>query len=271
MMEILGYEFIQNALIASVLISICSGIIGSLCVANKTVFLAGGIAHGVYGGIGVAVFFGFSMIVGASFFALLLALVLAYLLLHARERIDAIIGVMWAVGMALGILLIDLTPGYSSDFMSYLFGSIMAIPSEDLWLALIYDIALVSFVVSFYREILGFSYDADFARLRGVNTSLISSLILLFMALGVVISMRAVGLILIIALLSIPAYMAERLSSSLAPMMVLSAIFSWIFIIAGLALSYIFDLTSGAVIIMVAAFSFLTLLIVQKSIKRSRK
>lgn len=261
--ELLGYEFIQNALWASILISVCSGIIGSLCVANKTVFLAGGLAHGAYGGIGIAVFFGFSVMLGASLFVLLLALLLAYLLLHAKERIDAIIGVIWAVGMALGIIFIDLTPGYSADFMSYLFGSIMAISKEDLYIALGYDLLLVGFIVLFYRAILGFSYDADFARLKGINTPWLSSLILLFMALGVVISMRAVGLILVIALLSIPAYMAERLSSSLYQMMVIASLLSWFFIVAGLVLSYLYDLTSGAVIIVVAAFSFSLLLLGQ--------
>ncbi|MGP1580333.1 MAG: metal ABC transporter permease [Wolinella sp.] len=271
MMELLEYEFIRNALFASLLISICSGIIGTLCVVNKSVFLAGGLAHGAYGGIGIALFFGFSITLGASIFTLFLALILSYLLLHAKERIDAIIGVIWAVGMALGIILIDLTPGYNADFMSYLFGSIMAISKEDLYIATLYDIALLLFVALFYRAILGFSYDADFARLKSINTELLSLLILLFIALGVVISMRAVGLILIIALLSIPAYMAERLSRSLFEMMCLASLLSWIFIIIGLALSYFYDLTSGAVIIMVAAFAFILLLVGQTLYKRVKR
>lgn len=263
-MELLEYEFIRNALVATILIAIASGVIGSLCVANRTVFLAGGLAHGAYGGIGIAVFFGFPLMLGASLFTLLLALLLGYLLLNAKERIDALIGVIWAVGMALGVILIDLAPGYGVDFMSYLFGSITAISKEDLYLAAIFDALLIGFLVFWYREILGFSYDVDFARLKGVRVNLLSSILLVFIAMGVVISMRAVGLILVIALLSIPAYMAERLSSSLHQMMILATLLAWLFMLVGLVISYLYDLSSGAVIIMVAALSFLCLWLWQK-------
>ena len=124
MLEALSYEFIQNALIAGVLVSIASGIIGSLIVVNRMVFLAGGIAHTAYGGIGLAVFFGFPIFLGASLFAVLASLIIAFITLHHRNRMDTFIGLMWAVGMALGVVLIDLTPGYNVDLMGYLFGSI---------------------------------------------------------------------------------------------------------------------------------------------------
>ena len=132
MLDALNYEFIQNAIIAGILVSFASGIIGSLIVVNRMVFLAGGIAHTSYGGIGVAVYFGLPIFLGASLFAVAAALLMSYIVLHEKNRIDTFIGLIWAVGMAIGILLIDLTPGYNVDLMSYLFGSILAVSTDDL-------------------------------------------------------------------------------------------------------------------------------------------
>ncbi|MFP4487382.1 MAG: metal ABC transporter permease, partial [Campylobacterales bacterium] len=117
------YEFIQNALVAGILVSITTGIIGSLIVTNRIVFLAGGIAHTAYGGIGLAIYFGFSVFLGATLFAIASALLLAYLTYENKDRSDTIIGLIWAFGMALGVILVDMTPGYNVDLMSYLFGS----------------------------------------------------------------------------------------------------------------------------------------------------
>ena len=133
MFEALSFPFIQNALLAGVLVSLASGIIGSLIVVNRMVFLAGGIAHTAYGGIGMAVFFGIPIFLGASVFAVASALIISIITLKHRERMDTFIGLMWAIGMALGVVLIDLTPGYNADFMSYLFGSILAVSQYDLY------------------------------------------------------------------------------------------------------------------------------------------
>ena len=127
MLDILGYEFIQNAIIAGLLVSFASGIIGSLIVVNRMVFLAGGIAHTSYGGIGLAVYFGLPIFLGASIFAVLQHYLMAMITLNQRDKIDTFIGLIWAVGMAIGIIFVDLTPGYNVDLMSYLFGSILAV------------------------------------------------------------------------------------------------------------------------------------------------
>ena len=126
MLDILAYEFMQNAVLAGLLVSFASGIIGSLIVVNRMVFLAGGIAHTSYGGIGLAIYFGLPIFLGASLFAVAAALLMAFITLNQRKRIDTFIGLIWAVGMAIGIILVDLTPGYNVDLMSYLFGSILA-------------------------------------------------------------------------------------------------------------------------------------------------
>jgi len=181
------------------------------------------------------------------------ALLIAYLTLHDRHRIDTFIGLIWAVGMAIGIILIDLTPGYNVDLMSYLFGSILAVSSGDIWFMAVLLVVILGVVTFWYRDILAVSYDSEYASLRGVNVRFFYSLILVLSALTVVIAIKVVGLILVIAMLTIPVYIAERLSRSLWGMMMLSGVIAMLFTLGGLWLSYNYDLTSGASIIMVSA------------------
>lgn len=253
MMEALAFEFMQHALLAGILVSFASGIIGSLIVVNRMVFLAGGIAHTSYGGIGMAVYFGFPIFLGASLFAVGSALLIAMLTLKKRHRMDTFIGLIWAVGMAIGVILVDLTEGYNVDLMSYLFGSILAVSSQDLYFmgALL---VLILFVITFwYRDILAVSYDSEYAGLRQVNVKFFYTLILVLSALTVVIAIKVVGLILVIAMLTIPVYIAEKLSSSLFSMMFLSGAVSTLFTLIGLWFSYTYNLTSGASIIIISA------------------
>ncbi|CAA6818201.1 MAG: Zinc ABC transporter, inner membrane permease protein ZnuB [uncultured Sulfurovum sp.] len=266
MIEALSYDFIQNALIAGLLVSMAAGIIGSLIVVNRMVFLAGGIAHTAYGGIGVAVYFSLPIFLGASVFAVLAALIIATITLKHRERMDTFIGLMWAVGMAVGVVLIDITPGYQADFMSYLFGSILAVSQSDLWFMSIL-LAVIVFIMTFwYRDILAVSYDSEYANLRGINVPFFYTLILILSALTVVVAIKVVGLILVIALLTIPVYIAEKLSHSLFSMMLLSGLFSSIFTMFGLWFSYEYDVASGASIILISATSLFLFLGARKLI-----
>ena len=264
MLEALSYDFVQNALIAGLLVSMAAGIIGSLIVVNRMVFLAGGIAHTAYGGIGVAVYFSLPIFIGASVFAVLAAILIASITLKHRERMDTFIGLMWAVGMAIGVVLIDITPGYQADFMSYLFGSILAVSEYDLWFMGGLLAVIVVIMTFWYRDILAVSYDSEYANLRGINVRFFYTLILILSALTVVVAIKVVGLILVIALLTIPVYIAERLSNSLFTMMLLSGIFSSIFTITGLGFSYEYDISSGASIILVSATSLFLFLGISK-------
>lgn len=261
MLEIFDYEFIQNALIAGILVSIASGIIGSLIVVNRMVFLAGGIAHTSYGGIGLAVYFGLPIFMGASLFSVLAALLIAYVTINQKDRIDTFIGLIWAVGMAVGIVLIDLTPGYNVDLMSYLFGSILAVNKDDIYFMSALVILILIVVVFFYRDILAVSYDSEYARLRNINVKFFYTLILVLSALTVVIAIKVVGLILVIALLTIPIYISEKISNSLYSMMFYSSVISTFFTLVGLFVSYSFDITSGASIILVSALFFVLFLL----------
>lgn len=267
MLEALSYDFMQNALIAGILVSLVSGIIGSLIVVNRMVFLAGGIAHTAYGGIGIAIYFSLPIFLGASVFACAAAVLMAFITLHQRDKIDTFIGLIWAIGMAIGIILIDLTPGYNTDLMSYLFGSILSVSSSDIsfMVGLLFIIILI--ILFFYRDILAVSYDIQYATLRGINVKFFYTLILVLSALTVVVSIKVVGLILVIALLTIPIYIAEKLSNSLLQMMIISGLLSSIFTIIGLLVSYKYDLTSGACIILISALFLGIFLLYNKKIK----
>jgi len=257
MIEALQYEFMRNALAAGVLVSIACGIIGAYVVVNRIVFLAGGISHAAYGGIGLGYFLGINPLLGATSFSLVAAAGMGLVSRRARQGVDIAIGVMWAVGMALGIILIDMTPGYSADLMSYLFGSILAVPRTDIFLMLVLDAVIVLVVGLLYKEFLATSFDEEFAAVLGVPVERIYLLLLSLIALTVVMTMRVVGLILTIALLTVPAAISAQFTSALAKMMFLSSLLGVLFTTLGLWLSYAFDLTPGATIVIVAGVAFL--------------
>lgn len=250
MLEALSYTFIQNALIAGVLLSIITGIIGSLIVVNKMVFLSGGIAHSAYGGIGISIYFSLPMLLCTSLFTIFVTILIAILTYKKRENLDTIIGLTWAIGMSIGILLADLTPGYNTDLMSYLFGSILAVNSEDILFMSILLGFIILVLLFFYRDILAVSYDNEYAKLRGIHTKFFYVLILILSALCIVISIKIVGLILVIALLTIPIYISQRFCNTLFTIMLCSGTLSIVFPIIGLIISYNFDLSSGPSIIL---------------------
>lgn len=262
MIEILEYTFVQNAIIGAFFTSIICGIIGTIAVTNRMVFIAGGIAHSVYGGVGIAAFFGLPIMLGSTIFSILCAIILAYMLLYGKERLDSLVGSLWAFGMALGIILVELTPGYNKDFMGYLFGSILSITENDIYYMIVFSILLILFIIFNYRIILGISYDSEFTQLQGIRTNFFSMALMILIALGIVISMRSVGIILIVALLSIPAYCSEIFTNSLAKMMFASSLISFICMLGGILISYFYDLQAGAsIVILLSIFSFILALI----------
>ena len=264
MLEILSYSFIQNALYAGIIVSIITAIIGTLVVVNKMVFLSGGIAHSAYGGVGLAMFFGLPMLLTTSIFCIFVTIIIAFASYKNRENLDIMIGLTWAVGMSFGILLVDLTPGYHSELMTYLFGSLLAVTTEDIYYMSGLLIATLAIIIVFYRDILAVSYDSEYANLRGVKTKFFYTLILILSSLAIVISIKVVGLILVIALLTIPIYISSLYCTSLLSMMGISAILSMIFTIIGLTISYQFDLNSGPSIIMASSLCALIVFILKR-------
>ena len=268
MMEALQYEFMRNALLAGFLVSIACGVIGALVVVNRIVFISGGIAHAAYGGIGLGYYFGFNPVWGAVAFSIASALGMGAVQRRTRQRADTLIGVMWAVGMALGIVLLDLTPGYKADLMSYLFGSILTVPREELLLMLGLDLAIVAVVALFYKEFLAISFDEAFAEVENVPVEALWMALLCLIALTVVVMMRVVGLILVIALLTIPAAIAGQFARDLKRMMALGSGLGVLFTALGLWASYAYNLTSGATIILVAAAGFAVATALRRGLSR---
>lgn len=264
MLEALQFEFFRNALVVGLLASVVCGIMGTLVVVNRIVFLSGGIAHAAYGGIGLAFFFGWPYMVGTIGFSLAAGMVMAVVSLKVKHRADTIIGVIWAFGMALGVILLDLTPGYNVDLMSYLFGSILTVPRSDLWVMLILCASIAALVMFFYNDLLAMSYDEEFARIRGVPVQGLYCLMIAMVAVTVVMVIRVVGLILVIALLTIPPFMVEKYARSLFQMMVGSIFLGGLFTAAGLWVSFRYNLTSGASIILVAAGAFFGMFLIER-------
>jgi len=256
MVEALQFEFMRNALAAGLMVSVICGIMGTLVVVNRIVFLSGGIAHAAYGGIGLAFYLGWPYMVGTLGFSLGAAAIMAFVSLRSKHRSDTIIGVIWAVGMACGIILIDLTPGYNVDLMSYLFGSILTVPGSDLWVMAGMGLVIGVLVILFYPDLLAMSYDEEFARIRGVPVTAVYLMMICLLAVTVVMVIQVVGLILVIALLTIPPFIMERYARSLLQMMIGSSLLGSVFTMLGLWISYRFDLTSGASIILVAGMAF---------------
>ena len=261
MLEALQFEFMRNAMAAGLLASLICGIMGTLVVVNRIVFLSGGIAHAAYGGIGLAFFCRLPYMVGTIGFSLTAGMIMAAVSIKARHRADTIIGVLWAVGMAIGIILVDLTPGYNVDLMSYLFGSILTVPGEDLRLMLAIGLVILGAVAYFYSDFLAMSYDEEFAQIRGVPVRALYFLLIGMLSVAIVMIIQVVGLILVIALLTIPPFIAERYTRSLFQMMVWSCLLNAVFVITGLWLSYAYNVTSGAAIILVAGVGFFISLI----------
>lgn len=256
MWEFLDYAFMRQALAAGLLASVACGVVGTLVVVNRLVFLAGGVAHAAYGGVGLAFFLGLPVLPVTIGFTLGVSGVIGALTRRHDERADTIIGVLWASGMALGVLLLDLTPGYNVDLLSYLFGSILTVPMEDVLVMAGFDLLMLGLVLRLYGDFLCLSFDREYAASAGVKVGRLHYLLLAMLAVSVVMLLKVVGLILVIALLTIPPYLAEQGARSLAGMMLQASLYSVAFCWLGLLAAWQLDVTSGAAIIAVASLTF---------------
>ena len=252
-----AYDFMRNALFASQLVGIACGLIGTLVVLNRIVFLGGGIAHAAYGGIGLAYYFGQDPMLGAILFSVLSALGMGAVHLRTKARSDTLIGVMWSIGMAIGIIFVSLTPGFKADLMSYLFGSLLAVSSVDLQVMALVALLVIVLVGFFFRSLQAISFDETFSTVRNLPVTGLYLMMLVMIGLTVVVTMRVVGLIMVIAMLTIPPATANLFLKDMKGMMLLSIGLSWLFSSVGLVVSFALNLQAGSVIILVAALSYL--------------
>lgn len=255
--------FIRYALIAGIISSVSFGIIGSFVVVKRMSYIAGAVSHAVLGGIGMALFlstvYNFYFITpmtGAVIFALLSGLIISYAQIKVNERTDTIIGAIWAIGMSLGLLFMSATPGYI-DPMSYLFGNILLITKHDLIMIGVINIAVVGFSVLFYNQLLVASFDEEFARIRGLNTNLLHLLLVLLISFTVLLMITIVGIVMVIALLTLPPAIAGIFSSRFKPMIISSIVLCMIFTSLGLCGSYILNLPTSSVTVVIAGIAYL--------------
>ena len=256
-LELLSYGFMRNALMAGVLVSVACGIIGTLVVLKRMVFITGGVAHTAYGGVGLAFYLGVNPVLGAVIFSLTASFVMGAIQRKTHQRPDTLIGVMWAMGMAIGIVFTDLTPGYKADLMSYLFGSILAVTRTDLWLMFSVNILVIGLVIAFYKEFQATAFDETFARVRNLPVDLLYLILITLIGLVVVMLMRMVGLIMIIALLTVPAAIGSLFLINMKQIMWVATGLSLVLTTGGLLLSYYLNLTSGATIILLSGTAYL--------------
>lgn len=266
MLEALQYEFMRNALMAGLLAAVACGIVGVYVVVKKIVFISGGIAHASFGGIGLGYFLGINPIIGALFFSLASGVAIGAITRRTRLAADTAIGILWALGMALGVMFIALTPGYAPDLMSYLFGSILTVPFSDILLMLVLVAVIIGIAVALYKEYLILSFDEEYGTAVGMPVGKLYFLLLAMIALTVVILIQIVGMILVIALLTFPAAMARQFTHNMKTMMLLAVFLGFLFIVGGLWLSYVLKLPSGATIVLLSG----TILVVSLGLSRLR-
>ena len=264
MIEALQFEYMQNALLAALLGSIACGVIGSYVVIKKIGYISGGIAHASFGGLGLGYLLGIDPLLCLLPFSLVSAWIIGIISRKGNVSEDTAIGILWTAGMALGVIFIGLTPGYVPDLFSYLFGNILTVPRNDIFIMAGLDIFIILVVFFFYREFLAISFDEEYALASGINTMFFYLLLLTLVALTVVMLIRIVGIIMVIALLTIPPSIAKQHTANLKPMMLLSVVLGIILTTTGLWASYVLDLASGATVIILLVIAFIVSTVIKK-------
>jgi len=270
--------FMQNALLTGVLAGVACGVVGAYVVVRRITVIAGSISHCILGGMGAARYlqtvYGVSWahpLLGATVAALIAALVIGVVSLRAKQREDMVIGAVWAIGMAIGILFIARTPGYNEDLMSYLFGNILMVSGNDLYLIAGLDVLVVAVGLLFYNQLLAICFDEEFARLRGVPVEGYYLMLLCLAAITVVLLVSVVGIVMVIALLTLPVAVAGQFSRTLWQLMAISSLLTVLFTTTGLAFSFGPDLPPGATSILIAAAVYLLVLIGGAVVRKMRR
>lgn len=249
--------FLQNALVTGLLASVACGVMGTYVVVRRIVFISAGISHTVLGGMGIAYYYGYNPIHGAVVSALVAALIIGFVSMRYHQHEDTLIGALWATGMAVGILFIYKTPGYNVDLMSYLFGNILMVERKSVGLLACLDVFIILLVLVFYKRFLAVCFDEEYSQLQGIGVAGTYLLLLCLIALTVVILIQVVGIILVIALLSLPAATSRYYARSLGQMMILASILGAVFTTSGLIVSYEANLPAGATMIVIAGLAYL--------------
>lgn len=268
--EVLQYKFLIHAVLASVLCGVACGMVGTYVVCRRLVFLSGGITHSSFGGIGIAYYLGLNPLLGAFCFAVLSAIGIEACAADKRIREDSAIGLIWSLGMAVGIIFVYMTPGYAPNLMSFLFGNILSVTVSDLVGMAIVVAAVVVVFALFYRPVMYVAFDREYAASQNVPTRWIGYLMAVLIAVTIVISIRVVGIVLLISLLTMPAVIANQLTRSFGRMMAGASVVAVIGTLIGLYASYLLDIPSGAatIFVLTVALIIVKLLPLRKFIRK---
>ena len=261
---ILSYEFMQNAILVGIMASVICGVIGPFIVARRMVFISGGLSHTAFGGLGIAYWLGIHPLFGAAAFVLTSAFLIARLEERQLNQNDLSIGILWAVGVAIGIVFIHMTPGYAPDLMTFLFGNILTVPRLDVIITLILVLSVTAAVLIFYRGFVAIALDEEYAKARRLPVASLKMGLMILIAISIVILIQVVGILLVIALLTIPVAVASELSGNFHRIMFLSVLCGIVTCLAGLLISYFIAFPSGASIILIGG----ALLGLVKGVKR---
>ncbi|MDY6801040.1 MAG: metal ABC transporter permease [Bacteroidota bacterium] len=247
--ELFEYKFIVNSLLAGILTSISCGIIGTYIVTRRMVFLSGGITHASFGGIGIGYYFGFNPVIAAAVFAVFSALGIEFLSKKTDVREDSVIGILWSLGMAIGIIFVFITPGYAPNLITYLFGSILTVSTLDIMLMAVVSVVIILVFIFFYHTILFVAYDQEFAQTHKLPVNFINNLLISLVALTIVLNIKVVGIILVISLLTIPQSIANLFTNEFKNIILISIVIGLMGALMGLLISYKINIPSGASII----------------------
>lgn len=267
----LEYAFFQRALLAGLLASVTCGIVGTYVVVKRMASISGGLSHAAFGGVGLGYYFGFNPMIGAAIFALLSGAGIGWAYRHLRSALDTTIAMVWSFGMAIGVLFVSLSSGYAPDLMSYLFGSILFVPAEYLKFALALDVSVILVVALLFNEFQAVAFDEEYAQVVGIPVEPVFQILLALVSLSVVTLIRVVGVILVIALLTIPATIARQWCRSLGKMMIAATLIGAFCTTAGLYVSYWLseslevNVPTGPTIILIAVGLFVVSTVVRKS------
>jgi zinc transport system permease protein len=268
MSELWSYDFIRQAVYVALLASVLCGVIGTFVVVKRLVFISGGVSHAAFGGLGVCYYLGIEPLLGAAVVAIGSALLVAAGGRRWIRSQDAVIGILWSVGMAIGVVFVALSPGYAPNLMTYLFGNILTVGHGAVLTTSLFTLVVLGFVVMFFKEFVAVSFDEEFARVQGVPVGVFMVILMVMVALSVVLLIQLVGIILVIALLTIPPVISLMLSRGFVSVILLSTFIGALMTLGGLVLSYVFDLPSGPTMVLLGALLMALAHLWQRAVRR---
>lgn len=263
MLEILTYQFFQNAIAMALLASVASGVIGTYIVVKRMSMITGSMSHTAFGGLGISYFLGASPILGAIIFSLLSAVGIS-IFRKRGKRLDIMLSFSWATGMAIGLLFMFITPGYATNLFSYLFGNILLVSASDIILIAVLDVVVITFTLLMFNSFMSVTFDEEYSEIRNMPVSFIYTALLSLIALTIVMLIQAVGIVLLIALLTMPAATAQVFCRTMKRMMLASWIITMLSMITGLFVSYLTNFPAGPVIVLITSMIYVISMVLER-------